>query len=200
MSFLYPSFLFALFAVAIPVIIHLFSFRRHQTVYFSHVGFLKDVKKESQKKSKLRQLLMLIARILTIVFLVFAFAQPYMPSVESQNSNKEEVIGVYVDNSFSMNALSETGQLLESARNKAVEIGQTYPAGTKFRLFSNDMEARNQQLLNREQFISQLSKVRSSPATVPVSMINNRFGLLNQMQETEGTLFLISDFQRTTTD
>ena len=80
MKFLFPTFLFALFTIAIPIIIHLFSFRRYKTVYFSHVGFLKDIKKESQKKSRLKQLLMLLARILTIIFLVFAFSQPYIPT------------------------------------------------------------------------------------------------------------------------
>ncbi len=200
MSFLYPTFLISLLAVAIPIIIHLFSFRRYQTVYFSHVGFLKDVKKQSQKKSRLKQLLMLLARILAIVFLVFAFAQPYIPAGNTAKTGAEQVVGVYVDNSFSMNALSEKGQLLELARNKAYEIGQSYPSGTRFRLFSNDLDTRHQQLLNKEQYISLLTEIKTSPSVVPVSMISNRFNLLNQMKETEGTLFFISDFQRSITD
>ncbi len=200
MNFLYPTFLFALFAVAIPVIIHLFSFRRFQTIYFSHVGFLKDVKKESQKKSRLRQLLMLLARILAIVFLVFAFSQPYIPAENKAQAGGREVIGVYIDNSFSMNALSERGQLIEQARNKAAEIGQAYPAGTRFRLFTNDLEAGHQQLLNKEQFFSLLSDIKPSPSSVEVSLISNRFSTLNQIQETEGTLFLVSDFQRSATN
>ncbi|MDO9613526.1 MAG: BatA domain-containing protein, partial [Bacteroidota bacterium] len=45
MSFLYPVFLFALLALAIPVIIHLFNFRRYKTLYFSNVTLLKLIKK-----------------------------------------------------------------------------------------------------------------------------------------------------------
>ncbi len=200
MSFLYPTFLFALFAVAIPVIIHLFSFRRYKTVYFSHVGFLKDVKKESEKKSRLRQLLMLLARILAIVFLVFAFSQPFIPVDNKTTTGEQEVIGVYIDNSFSMNALSEKGQLLELARNKAAEIGQSYPAGTKFRLFTNDMDPRHQQLLNKEQYFNLLPDIKTSPSVIRTSFIANRFNTLNQMQGNNGTLFFISDFQRAITD
>ncbi len=200
MSFLYPTFLFALFAVAIPVIIHLFSFRRYKTVYFSHVGFLKDVKKESQKKSRLHQLLMLLARIMAIVFLVFAFAQPYIPVGNDTRPGEQEVVGVYIDNSFSMNALSEKGQLLELARNKAAEIAQSYPAGTNFRLFTNDMDPRHQQLLNKEQYFNLLPDLKPSPSIITTSFVSNRFNTLNQMQGNNGTLFFISDFQRSVTD
>lgn len=202
MNFLYPTFLFALFAVAIPIIIHLFSFRRYRTVYFSHVGFLKDIKKESQKKARIKHLLMLLARVLTIIFLVLAFAQPYIPTQKNVATGTSQVVGVYVDNSFSMNALSETGQLLELARNKAAEIGQSYPAGTRFMIFTNDLEPRHQNLLNKEQFISQVVDLKQSPAVVPLSFINNRFDQLISKTESEaqGTLYFISDFQRSITD
>lgn len=202
MKFLYPTFLFALFTIAIPIIIHLFSFRRYKTVYFSHVGFLKDIKKESQKKSRLKQLLMLLARILTIIFLVFAFSQPYIPAENAVTTGSGEVVGVYIDNSFSMNALSEQGQLLERARNKAAEIGQSYPAGTKFRLLTNDLKPKHQHLFNREQFIREVAEISPSPATVSLSLIHNRFDMQNKMQEnaSQGTLYFISDFQRNITD
>lgn len=202
MKFLYPAFLFALFTIAIPIIIHLFSFRRYKTVYFSHVGFLKDIKKESQKKSRLKQLLMLLARILTIIFLVFAFSQPYISTENSAAADSGEIVGVYIDNSFSMNALSEQGQLLEHARNKAAEIGQSYPAGTRFRLLTNDLEPRHQHLFNKEQFIREVADVAASPATVSLSLIHNRFDMQNKILENapQGTLYLISDFQRNITD
>lgn len=203
MKFLHQTFLFALFTVAIPIIIHLFSFRRYKTVYFSHVGFLKDIKKESRKKSRLKQLLMLIARILTIVFLVFAFAQPHIPMGENiQDKSGEKIVGVYVDNSFSMNALSEQGQLLERARNKAAEIGQAYPPGTKFRLITNNLAPQNQNLFNKDQFIRQVSEIQASPNVIPISLAHNRFGMQNQLAggTSDGTLYFISDFQRSIAD
>ncbi len=202
MKFLFPTFLFALFTIAIPIIIHLFSFRRFKTVYFSNVDFLKDIKKESQQKSRLKQLLILIARILTIIFLVFAFAQPYIPLNTDTQKQPNQLVAVYIDNSFSMNALSEQGQLLEVARNKALEICLAYPAGTKFRLFTNDLEPRHQNIFNKEQFIQQVSEVQSSAMVIPLSMVYNRFSLQNQIFEggTDKNLYFISDFQRNITD
>ena len=202
MKFLFPSFLFALLAIAIPVIIHLFSFKRHKTVYFSNVDFLKDIKKESKKQSRLKQLLILAARILTIIFLVFAFAQPYIPTNQDARKQPNQLVAVYVDNSFSMNALSEQGQLLEIARNKALEICLAYPSGTKFQLFTNDLEPKHQHVLNKEQFIQQVSEIQASPAVVPLSLIYNRFASQHPdlSDNTDKNLYFISDFQRSISD
>ncbi len=202
MKFLYPTFLFALFTIAIPIIIHLFSFRQYKTVYFSNVDFLKDIKKESKKKSRLKQLLLLLARILTIIFLVFAFAQPYIPINTDTQKQPNQIVAIYVDNSFSMNALSEQGQLLEAARNKALEICMAYPPGTKYRLFTNDLEPKHQNIFNKEQFIQQVSEIHTSPIVIPYSMIYNRFSLQNQIFEggTDKILYFISDFQRNVSD
>ena len=51
MKFLYPQFLYALALVAIPIIIHLFNFRKFRTVYFSNVQFLKSVKEKTKSQS-----------------------------------------------------------------------------------------------------------------------------------------------------
>ena len=201
MKFLFPTFLFALFTIAIPIIIHLFSFRRYKTVYFSNVSFLKGIKKESKKKSRIKQILLLIARILTIIFLVFAFSQPYIPTNRDTKKQANQLVAVYIDNSFSMNALSEQGQLLEVARNKAVEICLAYPAGTKFRLFTNDLEPKHQHNLNKEQFIQEVAKVNTSPIVIPFSLVYNRFASQKEEEKaTDKNLYFISDFQRTVTD
>jgi hypothetical protein len=203
MKFLFPTFLFALFTIAIPIIIHLFSFRQYKTVFFSNVSFLKDIKKESQNKSRLKQILILIARILTLIFLVFAFAQPYIPISSDTKKQADQIIGVYIDNSFSMSALSENGQLLEVARNKALEISLAYPAGTKFKLFTNDLKPKHQNIFNKEQFIQQVAEIQPSPVVIPLSMIYNRFAVLQHdidENKTDKHLYFISDFQRSVTD
>src|SRR5450631_1628843 len=112
MNFTYPAFLFALSAIAIPIIIHLFNFRKFKTVYFSNVRFLKEVKEETQAKSKLKNLLVLIARILAIVFLVFAFAQPFIPSANKKVIVGDKTVSIFIDNSFSMDAVNKNGTLL----------------------------------------------------------------------------------------
>jgi hypothetical protein len=202
MKFLYPAFLLALFTIIIPILIHLFSFRRFTTVYFSNVNYLKSIKKESKKKTRLKHLLMLLARILTITFLVFAFAQPFIPADNHQAVNDNQIVTIYIDNSYSMNAISTRGQLLEQARIKAFEIADTYPVGTSFRLVTNDLHPRHQHLFNKEQFIQQITDVKLSSKTVTLSLINNRIksGYTYPTPNRGTTTYYLSDFQNRITD
>ncbi len=202
MKFLYPTFLYALFTLIIPILIHLFSFRRYTTVYFSNVSYLKNIKKESAKKSRLKNLLLLLSRILAIVCLVFTFAQPYRPSGNQDNRVKNRNIAVYIDNSFSMNGQSTEGKLLEAARNKALEIASAYPEGTRFRIVTNDMEPAHRHLFNKDQFISQISEIQLSARSIPLSSIHN---LIASTPSVDGkkdgyTLFYLSDFQAGSAD
>src|SRR5215831_146795 len=128
MSFLYPGFLFALSAIAIPIIIHLFNFRRYKTVYFSNVKFLRDVKEKTDARSRLKHLLILCCRILAIIFLVLAFAQPYIKTGASTQIPGRKAVSIFIDNSFSMGQLSQDVPLLEQATLKARQIAAAYAA------------------------------------------------------------------------
>ena len=82
MEFIYPSFLWALGVLVLPIIIHLFYFRRFKKVEFTNVRFLKEIKEETASRSKLKNLLVLLSRLLAIAFLVFAFCQPFLSDGE----------------------------------------------------------------------------------------------------------------------
>ena len=97
-----PLFLIGLVAVAIPVIVHLFNFRRYKKVYFSNVERLEQLQSETRRQSTLRQLLIMFARILAIVFLVLAFARPVIPNRNSAMRSGSNDISIFIDNSFSM--------------------------------------------------------------------------------------------------
>jgi hypothetical protein len=138
MSFLYPTFFWALAAIAIPVVIHLFNFRRYKRIAFTNVRFLKEVSEETQSQQKLKHLLVLISRCLAIIFLVAAFAQPYLPGKQVQNIGASSIVGFYLDNSFSMNAETEAGLTLEVAKNKVREALTAYKENDRFFLVTNN--------------------------------------------------------------
>lgn len=197
MSFTYPAFLFALSAIAIPIIIHLFNFRKFKTVYFSNVRFLKEVKQETQAKSKLKHLLVLACRILTISFLVFAFAQPYIPAENKKAIVGDKAISIFIDNSFSMDAVNKNGTLLDEAKKHALDIVSAYKATDRFQLLTNDFEGKHQRLLNKEEFIEGLDEIRISPVSRSISEITARaFDVLQQSGIKNKSLFIFSDFQK----
>jgi len=202
MNFLYPLFLFALLAIAIPVLIHFINFKRYKTVYFSNVQLLKLIRQDSKKKSQIKQLLILLSRILTIAALVFAFSRPYIPLSTKNHLSANQVVVVYIDNSFSMKVEGESGPLLEQAKQKAIQIANSYRAGTQFRIITNDFLPQHQLILNKEQFIQQVTEVRESAYSTTLSKVYARAIQTtgNLSKKTEYNVFILSDFQKNSVD
>ena len=201
MRFVNPYFLFAFASIAIPVIIHLFNFRRFKKIYFSNVEFLKELKQETQKKSKLKHLLILASRILALICLVLAFAQPYIPVKENKINAKGNLISVYVDNSFSMQALSSKGTLFDDAKSKALEIANAYKSTDLFQLLTNDFEGKHQNYVSKEEFLQMLNEIEIAPSFRKLSeVITRQNDLLSTMNSKGKKAFIISDFPKAGTD
>lgn len=201
MSFVYPQFLFALFAVSVPIIVHLFNFRRFKKVYFSDVRFLKEVKLQTQNRNRIKHLLILLCRILAVSFLVFAFAQPFIPINNKNATAGIRVLSIYVDNSFSMENVSKNGMLLDESKKIAREIALAHSQTDQFQLLTNDFEGRHQRLLSREEFLTLLDEVKISPAVRTISEITNRqTDILSKAETKNKKAFLVSDFQQSVTD
>ena len=200
MQFVYPSFLWALLALAIPIIIHLFYFRRFKKVYFTNVRFLKEVKEETSARRKIRDLLILAARLLAMALVVLAFAQPFIPKdVEVKTGQK--AVSVFVDNSFSMQSLSEDVPLLEKAKQRARQVINAYAVEDRFQILTNDFEGRHQRLLSKEDALTMIDEVKISPSVRPLSMVLARQQqALNGDQIENKVAYLISDFQKNNTD
>ncbi|MFD2823664.1 BatA domain-containing protein [Lacinutrix iliipiscaria] len=113
MQFKHPELLYALFALLIPIIVHLFQLRKFQKENFTNVAFLKEVTLQTRKSSVIKKWLTLLARLLLFAALILAFAQPYTSKTNRLNTTSETVI--YLDNSFSLQAKGSQGELLKRA-------------------------------------------------------------------------------------
>lgn len=200
MQFVFPTFLWGLLALAIPIIIHLFYFRRFKKVYFTNVRFLKEVKEETSARQKLRNLLVLLMRCLAVAFLVFAFAQPFIPQ-DVEVKKGENAVSVYIDNSFSMSALSEEAPLVEKAKQKAKEIITAYSVEDRFQILTTDFEGRHQRLVSKEEAIGLVEEIKISPAVRSLSQVLTR----QEQALSSGTAdnkisYVISDLQANVTD
>lgn len=200
MKFLYPQFLYALATLAIPIIIHLFNFRKFKTVYFSNVRFLKEVKQQTKAQSELKHLLVLLSRLLTITALVFTFAQPYIPE-NNQIVVDKHAVSIFVDNSFSMNAENENGRLVLDAILKAEVVAEAYQNTDKFQIITSNLKGKHQRLLNKQLFSQELNNIETSSKSPTITkLVNRQSHTLNRSNTEEKTLYLISDFQVSNTD
>ncbi len=197
MQFLYPSFLFALAGVSIPIIIHFFNFRRYKKIVFSDIRFIKEVVEQNQKQQKIKNYLVLLCRILAITLLVLAFAQPTLQLSEQTPIKGGNVISIFVDNSFSMSATGEEGELLEVAKNKAREIATIYKDADQFQLLSCDFEAQHQHLVNKKDFFDKLNELKTSAASKSLAEVISRQKQAMEMSRGANRIsYILSDFQK----
>ena len=197
MSFLHPYFLFGLAAAAIPIIIHLFDFRRTKKVYFSNTQLLHQVKESTQSFYNLKHLLILLSRILFIVFLVLAFAQPFL-SPHGREGLVSNRVGIFLDNSLSMsNTIGQDESGFDLAKSVAIEMMDLYPAGTDFIIQTSFDEKSAYLYMSKQEATKYINELGYASE---FRTLNNILKNFNNTHEdlSPDEIILISDFQKAT--
>lgn len=201
MKFMYPQFLWAFAILIIPIIIHLFNFKRYKTLYFSSLNFIKQVDQQTKSTQRLKHLLVLTSRLLAFTFLVLAFAQPYFPNTENATAAKDPVLAIYLDNSYSMQAKGAEGELLSQARDNARSLIEESSLDTRFLICTNDLSGREEHFLSRMEAFEKLDGIDYSPLTRSATdILNWQLEVLSNQEieaATNTQFVLLSDFQRT---
>ena len=200
MQFLFPNILYGLFAVSIPLIIHLLNFQKYKKIYFTQTNLIANLKQQTRKQSTLRHWLILLLRMLAIAMLVIAFANPYIAK-DKPLSSSGKYVSIYLDNSYSMQAETSGGNLLDEAKSKARALAEGYEPSTKFQLLTNEMQGKQQRWLTREQLHAKIDEVDFAPRFRQMSeIVNRQHQLIRQNETNTGNIYLISDFQEVSYD
>ena len=201
MAFLHPSFLWALTALAIPVIIHLFQLRRFKRIEFPNVRFLEEVTRQTRSRRKVRHWLVLIARMLALACLVLAFAQPYQKTSDGAVLAGERAVSLYLDDSWSMDGQNSGGRLLDQARADAQSAIMGHGPTDRFQVLTNRFEGRQQVLGGRDEALAAAGQVEVGPYARPLSQVMQRQReALSHSNAPARRAFLFTDLQRATTD
>jgi Aerotolerance regulator N-terminal/von Willebrand factor type A domain len=118
MSFLYPAFLIGALAVALPVLLHLLRRDVAPEVPFTAVRLLRRSPVERSRRRRLRDLLLLAARVAALLLLAAAFARPYLQAADGGRA-----LVVAIDRSYSMSAPGRFERALELARAAVNQAG-----------------------------------------------------------------------------
>ena len=200
MSFTNPLMLIGLAAILVPIIIHLFNFRRYKTVYFSNVQMLEDIQKKTKRASQVQQLIVLALRVLGIACLVLAAAQPFLRG-NNKNAAKGNVISVFVDNSYSMETDSKNGSRLYDAVDAAKNIVQSFDFSDDFVLTTQDFTGEESHILNKDQMLELLDRIAVSPNSHSFKEIHAFENHTIQNSNKENIIhYYISDFQKNNFD
>ena len=119
MSFLEPLFLLGLLAAGLPILVHLMNRRKAVKVPFAAMRLLKESNERSARSVKIRQWLLMAARILAMLLLALALAKPFFLSEEglAEDERMPTAAVIVLDQSASM----QRGDWWEDGKASALE-------------------------------------------------------------------------------
>lgn len=131
MSFINPFLLIGLLAVGIPLLIHLWSRRRARIIDFSHVQFLMSLHRKRVRRLKLKQILILILRMLIVALIALALARPILTNrwALAAGDRAKSSIVIILDNSYSMGYETFDGTRFDIAKKHALSLLKSLRSG-----------------------------------------------------------------------
>ncbi len=105
---------------------------------FSTLMFLKEIQKSKLRRIRIKQLLLLIFRIIIIILLVLAFSNPIYKGYLFGTDPDIRKCGIFIfDNSFSMSVKDENGSYFEQAKSSLQNILKLYNTNDKIFLITS---------------------------------------------------------------
>ncbi|MCX6162099.1 MAG: BatA domain-containing protein [Ignavibacteriae bacterium] len=199
--FLNPYILFALSAISVPILIHLFNLRKVRRQEFSTLMFLKEIQKTKLRRLRLQRLLLLALRILIIIFIVLAFADPiFRGYTQGKGENLTKLSIVFIDDSFSMSARSARGELFSVAKEELKQIDKLYSSSDKLYIIrTSSLTAPEYSTLRdtKNPSVNTDTSAGVSDAVFDISpAIRKAQEIISENAYPVNEIFIISDFQK----
>ena len=140
MHFQKPNMLWGLLLLAIPLLIHLFQFHKTKTIYFPGVFRLTQLLQQALQQKRLEHWLVLIARMLGLACMVFAFSMPSCSGDGGATKGHSHIV-LLIDNGFSMSVDGDKGPLIEQVKSQARVILSDLPEGTQVKLLTQTQQS-----------------------------------------------------------
>lgn len=124
LTFLNNVFLPALAAGVLPILIHLLTRRRLLRQDWPSLRFLLEIQKRQMRKLKLKQILLLILRVLILLLVIGAFARPAIRGITGGGVGAHEntSVAILIDRSYSMGQEAAGVDLFAKARHLSGDI------------------------------------------------------------------------------
>ena len=148
MGFLAPWFLAGAVAIGLPFYIHLLRQYRSTPHPFSSLMFFERRTQSSIKHRRLRYLLLLSLRVLLLLLIALAFANPFVSRVGGAAGGRKMLV-IAVDNSFSMRFDDHLARAKQAALNAVSQLnpgerGQVLAVGSRVHFLTQPVEEADQ--------------------------------------------------------
>lgn len=199
MTFLNPLLLLGLAAAAIPLIIHLFNFRRPKRISFSSLAFLNELKKSTMQRVRVKQWLLLALRTLAIAALAFSFARPTLDGSLAGliGAGGRTTAALVLDHSTSMTLRDGSGAYLDQVKSIATELLADFESGDELILVPHPSTgASGDAYQNAGAAIDAINGLEPQEGSDPLTKsIQRAANLLADKANLNRVLYVLSDFQ-----
>ncbi|MDX5404723.1 MAG: BatA domain-containing protein, partial [Bacteroidota bacterium] len=189
MQFVHPEYLWGLLTLIIPILIHLFHFRKYRTLYFSDIRNIQNLERETRKQRRLKHYLILLARLIFLTFLTFAFARP-VSDQDVRSDEENSTVNIFIDNGPMSSEDNGRGSMLLQMQSRAGQIIQSYPSRQRFRIMTRDHALPSREGVDGSEALDIIAGTRPSFSSIDPSFIGKRLKNLDGIQK----LFVISSF------
>ena len=197
MQFIHPEVLWALSALTIPVLVHLFSFRRHRKVAFSQTAFLKEVRMESRSRNRIRHWLVLLMRLAALTCIVLAFAEPQWPAEAGEEAGSQKAISIYLDSSPSMELEGRNGPMFEAARNGALALVEAQAATDRFHVVTSSFDPADRRWMTRDEALERIAMAQPGHAAPGIrDVLLHQQEFLSESTADQRQAYLFTDLQQ----
>ena len=199
LHFLNSALLYGLAGIAIPVLIHFFARRKPKRVPFGHIRFIQAVQNKSLRRLRIRQILVLLLRVLALLMIILAFARPAMRRFAGMGAHAASSLVLVVDQSASMNREGAA----DAAREAALAVLDQMESSDEAALLATSGLAAPQAGLSRDK-----GYLRESASRMTLSETHGHLSILiaqaaarlADSRNANREIFVVSDMQRSEFD
>lgn len=173
-------------AVAVPIILHLLNLQKVQKMEFSTLMFLKEIQKSRFRKLRIKHFLLMLVRTAIIVFLVFAFADPFLSGYSGKGTDIRKLGVLFIDSSYSMlakNDMNDSTSLYFEAEMISDRIKNLYYSTDELLIFKTSVQTDTSH-----------ESIHDKPGLN--SILNKTNKILKDKNYNVSEIFVINDFQK----
>ncbi len=200
MNFLNQALAFGAAAFVIPLLIHILNRSRFQTVEWGAMHLLESVIRVNHKRFRLEQLILLLVRCAIPILLALCLARPVVTGSRVLEGDAPVSLVVLLDNSYSMDAVTESGTRFEEAVDAANAIITTTSRGSEIAVIQSGGRPTplfDQPVFDAEAIARRCRQLRGGfGASNMQAALDEALTTLAGMSHARRELVVISDFQQ----
>ncbi len=200
MNFLNPLYLLAALAAVVPLIIHLLHRQRARIEVFPSLEFLRRMMRKKTRRFHLKQILLLIARILLLLFIALALAGPTLTGGRVVRGHLPTTAVVILDDSYSMQRTEGGSRLFEGAAKKALNLLDYFDRTDDVHVLTASRPSRNLDVSGASDLDGLRAVLREARCTNRITdmapPLRQALSILQASGKPNREIYIISDMQK----